>query len=74
MSGTPLLAKSVDINKLKYSEVKTLKSGAKSVYVNYGSEKLTIQTPVLPLPYGLGEGFDPDKKAGEEKKESTDKK
>lgn len=52
------LAKNVDVNKLKYSEVKTLASGAKSVYINYGPEKLTIQTPVMSLPYGIGEPFE----------------
>ena len=48
-----ILPKQIDVSKLKYSEVKTLKSGAKSVYVNYGNEKLTIQTPALHLPYGI---------------------
>lgn len=52
------LAKNVDVNKLRYSEMRTLASGAKTVYVNYGSEKLTIQTPVLHLPYGLGEPYE----------------
>jgi len=52
------LSKNVDVNKLKYSEVKTLASGAKSVYINYGTEKLTIQTPVMSLPYGIGEPFE----------------
>ena len=53
-----LLAKNIDTGKLKYSELKTLASGAKSVYINYGSEKLTIQTPVMSLPYGLGEPYE----------------
>ena len=30
-----------------------MKSGAKSVYINYGNDKLTIQTPALYLPYGI---------------------
>ena len=49
------LAKNINVGKLRYSEMRTLASGAKTVYVNYGSEKLTIQTPVLSLPYGLSE-------------------
>ena len=49
------LPKNVDVSKLRYSEMRSLASGAKTVYVNYGSEKLTIQTPVLSLPYGLSE-------------------
>lgn len=49
------LPKNIDVSKLRYSEMRSLASGAKTVYVNYGSEKLTIQTPVLSLPYGLSE-------------------
>lgn len=52
------LPKNIDVNKLRYSELRTLPSGAKTVYVNYGTEKLTIQTPHLSLPYGLGEPYD----------------
>lgn len=48
------LAKSVDVSKLRYSELRSLSSGAKTVYVNYGTSKLTIQTPVLSIPYGIG--------------------
>lgn len=61
--SSPILPKNIDITKLKYSEVKTLQSGAKSIYINYGAfGKLRVQTPVLSLPYGLGEGFE-DKNA-----------
>ena len=61
--SSPILPKNIDITKLKYSEVKTLQSGAKSIYINYGAfGKLRVQTPVLNLPYGLGEGFE-DKNA-----------
>jgi hypothetical protein len=53
------LPKNIDVSKLRYSEIKTLSSGAKTVYVNYGTDKLTIQTPVLSLPpYGLSEPYD----------------
>lgn len=52
------LPKNIDVSKLRYSEVRTLPSGAKTVYANYGNEKLTIQTPVLSLPYGIGEPYD----------------
>jgi hypothetical protein len=51
------LPKNIDVSKLRYSEVRSLVSGAKSVYVNYGSDKLTIQTPVLSIPYGLSEPY-----------------
>lgn len=54
----PILPKNVDVSKLKYAEVKTLASGSKSIYVNYGTQKLRIQTPVMYMPYGIGEGFE----------------
>lgn len=50
-----LLPKNVDIKKIKYSEVKVLKSGAKSIYTNYDGGKLMIQTPVLTIPYGIND-------------------
>ena len=37
-----LLPKNLDINKIKYSELKVMKSGAKSVYVNYSGSKINI--------------------------------
>jgi hypothetical protein len=51
------LAKTVDVSKIRYSEVKTLSSGAKTVYVNYGNgtDKLTIQTPIMSIPYGIND-------------------
>jgi hypothetical protein len=52
------LAKNIDVSKIRYSELKSLSSGAKTVYVNYGSEKLSIQSPVLSVPYGVGEPYE----------------
>lgn len=60
--SSPIAPKDINTNNFKYSEVKTLASGAKAVYINYGSGKLRIQTPVMFLPYGVSEGFE-DKKA-----------
>jgi hypothetical protein len=51
------LPKNIDVSKLKYSEMRSLASGAKTVSVFYGSDKLTLQTPVLSIPYGLGEPY-----------------
>jgi hypothetical protein len=51
------LPKNINVSNLRYSEVRSLASGAKSVYVNYGSDKLTIQTPVLSIPYGVSEPY-----------------
>ena len=61
--STPILPKNINTANFKYSEVKTLTSGAKSVYINYGTGKLRIQTPVMYLPYGVNEGGFEDKNA-----------
>ena len=50
-----LLPKNLDINKIKYSELKVMKSGAKSVYINYSGSKINIQTPVMNIPYGVND-------------------
>jgi hypothetical protein len=60
--SSPIAPKDINTNNFKYTEVKVLASGAKAVYINYGSGKLRIQTPVMFLPYGVSEGFE-DKKA-----------
>jgi len=70
--SSPVLPKNVNVNNIRYSEVKILQSGAKAVYINYGTSKLRIQTPVMYLPYGVGEGFE-DKNAKADIKK-TDKK
>jgi hypothetical protein len=61
-----LLPKQIDASKIKYSEVKVLKSGAKTVYVNHNGSKLFVQTPVMSLPYGTN---DNSKFADTEKKD-----
>ena len=68
--SSPVLPKNINVKNLRYSDVKTLQSGAKAVYINYintengssNSGKLRIQTPVMYVPYGIGEGFE-DKNA-----------
>lgn len=76
MATNTLLPKNVNVSKLKYSDVKSLSNGSKTVYINYGSgtEKLTIQIPVLPIPYGVGDGtYNPNaKKDGKDKKVDDD--
>jgi hypothetical protein len=52
-----LLAKNFDTEKLKYSELKIMKSGAKSVYINYNGNKVNLQTPVLNIPYGVNDNM-----------------
>jgi len=66
--SSPIAPKDINVNNFKYSEVRTLASGAKAVYINYGSSKLRIQTPVMFLPYGVSEGFEADKKEKKDKK------
>jgi hypothetical protein len=67
--SSPILPKSIKVTSLKYSEPKLLKSGAKTVYINYldpsvgGSGKLRVQTPVMYLPYGVKEGSYEEKNA-----------
>ncbi len=71
--SSPVLPANIDLSNLKYSQVKILSSGAKTVYINYGTSKLRIQTPVMYVPYGINEGGFEDKNAKVEVK-TTDKK
>jgi hypothetical protein len=68
MTSAVILPKDIQISKLKYSDVKSLANGSKTVYINYGSDKLTLQTPLMHLPYGIGDWNDKsviaDKKSG----------
>lgn len=50
-----MLPKNIDVSKIRYTEVKTLPNQSKAVYINYGSEKLTVQTPLMSLPYGMND-------------------
>jgi hypothetical protein len=52
-----LLAKNFDVEKLKYSELKVMKSGAKSIYINYNGAKVNLQTPILNIPYGVNDNM-----------------
>ena len=61
--SSPILPSNINVSNFRYSEVKTLTSGAKSVYINYGTGKLRIQTPLMYLPYGVSEGGFEDKNA-----------
>jgi hypothetical protein len=64
MSSEAILSKNVNVNKLKFSAPKTLTNGSRTVYVSYEGERLNIQTPMLSLPYGIGDWND---KTGDEK-------
>jgi hypothetical protein len=52
-----LLPKQFNVDKIKYSEMKVMKSGAKSIYVNYQGAKINIQTPLLNIPYGVNDNM-----------------
>jgi hypothetical protein len=70
-----LLAKSVDVSKIKYSAPRTLDNQSKSVYVNYEGSSITIQTPLVRLPYGIGDWNDKNaegKPSGEDKPKKYD--
>jgi len=72
--SSPILPKNVDVSKFRYADIRTLASGSKSIYVNYGPQKLRIQTPVMYMPYGIGEGFEDKTIKNPEVKKNIDKK
>jgi len=60
MDYTPILAKNLDVSKIRYGPLKK-SAVSKSVYVNYGGEKLAIQFPVMHIPYGISDSSDLNK-------------
>ena len=52
-----ILPKNFNVDKLKYSELKVMKSGAKSIYINNNGAKVNIQTPILSIPYGVNDNM-----------------
>lgn len=60
---SPILAKNVVPSKLEFSEPKTLTNGSRTVYINYQGDKLMLQTPIMSLPYGIGDYNNKDSKA-----------
>jgi hypothetical protein len=61
MDFSPILAKNLDVSKIKYGPLKKTAGGAKSVYVNYGGDKVAIQFPAMHMPYGLNNTADMNK-------------
>jgi len=59
-TGNVLLPKQIDASKLKFSEPRTLPSKARTVYANYEADRLSVQTPIMRLPYGVGDWNDKD--------------
>jgi len=57
MDSEVIYPKDIKVSKLRYSPVKKMgTNGPKMVYINYGDEKLTVQTPLMSLPYGVNDG------------------
>ena len=54
-SNNVVLAKNIQVSKLKFSAPKKLQNGSSTVYINYESQKLTLQFPLMSLPYGVGD-------------------
>jgi hypothetical protein len=50
-----MLAKNINVSKLKFSPPKTLNNQSRTVYVNYEGDKLSIQTPIMYFPYGVSD-------------------
>ncbi|QIG60095.1 hypothetical protein [Dishui Lake large algae virus 1] len=48
-----ILPNKIDVSKLKYSEPKLLDNQSKTVYVNYDGDRLTVQTPLMNIPYNI---------------------
>ena len=58
----PVKPQEVDVNKVKYSPVKALPSGAKIIYLNHGDgiAPLFVQTPEFTVPFDNGAKYFPD--------------
>ena len=56
--------KNIDVSGLRFNDMKTLDSGGKMAYMNYKGGKFYIQTPFMPLPYGINDSTEMDTKAG----------
>ena len=57
----PLKAEQLDVSNLKFSPVKSLSNGGKSVWVNHGESSLYVQTPELEIPFDSGNFYPQDK-------------
>ena len=60
MSRTIHLPKSINTNDVTFSEVKKNNYGGKSVFVSYDGSPLIVQTPYMPMPFGMSEYESPD--------------
>jgi len=54
-------ANSMDMSDITFSEVKTLKNGGKTIWVNYNDHSIFLQTPELEVPFDSGNFYPNDK-------------
>lgn len=54
ITATPQKPQNVDVNKITFSGVKSLPSGAKIIYLNYEGNSLFVQSPEMTVPYDSG--------------------
>lgn len=52
-SNQIILPTDFDVSKISFGGLKTLESGGKSMYLNYGGDKFVVQTPMMHLPFGI---------------------
>jgi hypothetical protein len=45
----------INVANLRFSAPRANTSGSKTIYINYESGRLTVQTPMMILPYGIGD-------------------
>jgi len=64
MSASVTLPSQFDLSKLTTSDLKSLKNGSHSVYVNYNGGKLRLQTPQMPIPFNAGDYKAPGQEKG----------
>jgi hypothetical protein len=56
-----ILPEQFQTDSIKYSDIKILSNGGKSVYVSHGGNLLVMQTPKMSCPYGLSKYEEPGK-------------
>ena len=54
ITATPQKPQNVEVDKMTFSSVKSLPSGAKIIYLNYEGNSLFVQTPEMCVPYDSG--------------------
>lgn len=53
MSSTIIRDNVIDLSQVRLSDVKQLDNGGRTVFVNYGEDKLVLETPAMIAPFGV---------------------